>query len=555
MILHRLSIPLSLALTAVLAVGLAGCRSADQYKAEADEQVYTIIDNKWDDAFGSKANYKISDVEPDPNAIIIDSSVPLPPVLTLPQAVALATANNRDYQTQKEALYTSALDLGLERHNFENQFFGGVLSGYSKNDQSGDEVVFNEGNFGFNRLLSTGARVSTHVAVSWAEILLGNRLSGGVTPMLGFSVIQPLLRGSNRDIVLENLTQAERNTLYQLRAFNRYRQEFVVSVVTQYYLILQAHDAAENARKNYQTMLWLYRKTKLLTDAGRLPKFEADRAKSEALNALDTYVRQRKLHEQALDDYKIVLGVPAAARFTLDPAEIQQLRAAELPYPEFAEDEAVQTALQRRLDLVNVADFVVDAQRKVKVAEDALRAELNVGADIAELGRSGVDIGRQPRLDRGGRVMIDTGRPDPINDQVRAVIELDLPLERESEKNLYRKSLIALSQAQRNYELATDTTTLEVRRAYRDLKEAAERYRIQQESLAVAKDHFRRTYAMFQYGQASSRRLIDAQGDFHSAQDAATDALVDYTIATLNFYRDAGVMRVLPDGMWKVNAK
>ncbi len=552
---YRLFIVLSLSFTAPLAVVLSGCKSADQYKAEADEEVYKVIDRKWDDSFGSKANYRISDVEPDPEAIIIDSNIPLPGVLTLAQAVALATANNRDYQTQKETLYASALDLGLERHNFENQFFGGVMSGYSKNDQTGDEVVFNEGNFGFNRLLTTGARVSTHVAVSWAEILLGNRLSGGVTPMLGFSVIQPLLRGSNRDIVMENLTQAERNTLYQLRAFNRYRQEFVVSVVTQYYLILQNYDSAENARKNYQTMLWLYRKTKLLTEAGRLPKFEANRAKSEALKALDTYVQSRKLYEQALDDYKIVLGVPTTANFTLDAVEIQQLRGTELPYPEFTEEQAVETALQRRLDLVNVADFVVDAQRKVKVAEDALRAELNVGADIAELGRGGVDIGSQPRLDRGGRVMIDTGRPDPINDQVRAVIELDLPLERESEKNLYRKSLIALSRAQRDYELAADTATLEVRRAYRDLREAAERYRIQQEALVTAREQFRRTYAMLQYGQASSRRLIDAQDNFYDAQNAATDALVDYTVAILNFYRDAGVLRVQPDGMWKVNAK
>ena len=32
----------------------------------------------------------------------------------------------------------------------------------------------------------------------------------------------------------------------------------------------------------------------------------------------------------------------------------------------------------------------------------------------------------------------------------------------------------------------------------------------------------------------------------------ATDALVDYAIAMLNFYRDAGAIQVLPDGMWKL---
>jgi hypothetical protein len=35
------------------------------------------------------------------------------------------------------------------------------------------------------------------------------------------------------------------------------------------------------------------------------------------------------------------------------------------------------------------------------------------------------------------------------------------------------------------------------------------------------------------------------------AQNAATQTLVDYTIATLNFYRDTGVLHVRPDGMWE----
>jgi hypothetical protein len=56
---------------------------------------------------------------------------------------------------------------------------------------------------------------------------------------LSASVTQPLLRGSGRQIVQENLTQAERNALYQIRSFNRYRQTFVVSIVNDYYRVLQ----------------------------------------------------------------------------------------------------------------------------------------------------------------------------------------------------------------------------------------------------------------------------------------------------------------------------
>ena len=43
-------------------------------------------------------------------------------ILNLAQAVAIATAHNRDYQSQKEALYLSALGLTLERHKYARQW-------------------------------------------------------------------------------------------------------------------------------------------------------------------------------------------------------------------------------------------------------------------------------------------------------------------------------------------------------------------------------------------------------------------------------------------------
>jgi hypothetical protein len=54
-----------------------------------------------------------------------------------------------------------------------------------------------------------------------------------------------------------------------------------------------------------------------------------------------------------------------------------------------------------------------------------------------------------------------------------------------------------------------------------------------------------------QYGRASSRRVLNAQNSLFNAQNAATEALVKYTVATLNFYRDTGVLQVQPDGMWQ----
>jgi hypothetical protein len=55
---------------------------------------------------------------------------------------------------------------------------------------------------------------------------------------------------------------------------------------------------------------------------------------------------------------------------------------------------------------------------------------------------------------------------------------------------------------------------------------------------------------LMQYGRASGRRVLDAQKDMFRAQNDTTEALINYTVATLNFYRDTGVLQVRPDGMW-----
>ena len=103
----------------------SGC-SSEHYKAEADKEVYQIIDSKWQDGFGSKVNYKVSDMPASANDVQIEKTVPSSNVISLGKAVAMATAHNRAYQTQKEALYLSALSLTDERYKYARQWFGTI---------------------------------------------------------------------------------------------------------------------------------------------------------------------------------------------------------------------------------------------------------------------------------------------------------------------------------------------------------------------------------------------------------------------------------------------
>jgi outer membrane protein TolC len=512
--------------------GWLGC-ARHNYKKDADDQVYNIIDQKWDEDFGTKNNYKISDTEPSPNDIQIEKKVNDFGVLTLPQAVALATAYNREYQTQKEELYIKALDLRLTRHEFEYQFFGGASGGY--NADRNDEAIGVESNIGFNRLLAGGTRISTELAAAWVDVLTGN-LRGGLSSILSTTVTQPLLRGSDRKVVLENLTQAERDTLYEVRSFNRFRKTFVVSVINRYYEILQKYDAVENARNNYITLAWIYERVEKLADAGRVPLLELERIRQEKLQASNIFSQADKDYQQALDEFKIVLGLPTTTELQLDQEEFEAVRTAKMIEPDFTEDKVIEAAMLQRLDLVNSADAIIDAQRKVYVAADGFRAD----ADL--VGTASVTPSRRA----------DRGTLDWMREEYGLSLEINLPLDRVAEQNVYRKALITLNQRQREYELGADMIALEVRQAHRNLTEAAERYKTLLEALELARQRFNNNFLLLQHGKASSRRVLQAQSDLFEAQNDAGQALLDYTVATLKFYRDTGALQVLPDGMWKL---
>ena len=510
-------------------LGLSGCTKPDQFKQQADEEVYEILDQKWTAEHGSKVNYRIADITPDPNSIQFDPNWIPSGRLTLAEAVAIATAQSRDYQDRKEALYSTALDLTLQRHNFVRQWFGTFDATYSRD--SADESVGTDSSLGFNQLLADGTQISVGIASDWLRYLTGDP-DTSLGTVLSASVRHPLLRGSGKKVAQENLTQAERNVLYQIRTFNRYRKQFVVSIVNEYLRTLESLDSVKNAESNYKSLQAAYDEADLKAQAGTLPPFEADQTKQRMLQARDSLVRAQRSYEQALDNFKLTLAIPVDMNVALEPNELSGLMALEILEPQFPVSDAINVALVSRLDLATDFDKVDDAQRKVEVAVDALRAQLDL---VAGVSADSTDSTKWARLHDGS---YDIG------------MELDLPLDKLSERNAYRKFIIALMQAKRDHEQAVDEVKLDVRNAYRSLIESARRYVIQKSSLELAQERVNSTTMLLQAGRVQSRDLLDAQDSLLSAQNDTTSTLVDYMIAQLTFYRDIGILQIRPDGLW-----
>lgn len=166
-------------------------------------------------------------------------------VLTLnaENAARIALLHSPEYRDQVEELYLSALVVSTERFQFDTTFFGGAAGDFTLN---GNEVPLggsnpfresfaitpfpgNPSTTGLNRTFATGGELVAGLAnsITWE---LGGSNRQVASTLLDFSLVQPLLRGGGRDIVLENLTLSERRLLANVRSFERFRRSFFLNI-------------------------------------------------------------------------------------------------------------------------------------------------------------------------------------------------------------------------------------------------------------------------------------------------------------------------------------
>lgn len=149
-------------------------------------------------------------------------------------AVDLARLHSRDYQSQLETLYLSALDVTAERFQFQTQFFGGnvtELSGLGSLRKGGQDEINSTSNPNLKRMTTTGGTITAELVntIVW-------QLSGKDTTMhsslLNFAIKQPLLQFAGKARIMETLTRSERSLLANVRQYDRYRQGFYLDVAT-----------------------------------------------------------------------------------------------------------------------------------------------------------------------------------------------------------------------------------------------------------------------------------------------------------------------------------
>lgn len=512
----------------------------------ADKEAYPIIAEKQREALGHEMEgFNIDPVQSDLTREIIkgageadDQFSTSGLKLNLADALALALDNSRDFQTRKENLYLSALSLTEARHDFDPVFSGEIEATRSRTPSGTVVERLGEAtsDFAITQLLPTGARITVGLGQSFSRFYSGTPRES-TSGSLSASLTQPLLRGAGSTVVMENLTQAERDTIYGVRSFERYRTGFVIDQVSAYFRILQAIDEVDNERSSYERLIMARERAEALQEAEQMAGYEVDQARQDEISARERWLQSRTDYANDLDNYKLDLGLSTRLNIQPDPAELKKLREDGLVQVNVTMREAEDFALAHRYDYQTSLDEVEDAERAITIAENSLLPYLDFEADYGL-----DDSGHNAPLDFDGRSRTYSGG-----------LSLELPLDLKGERNDYRRAEIAFNHAVRNADQLKNEIIQEVRLAYQDMEQASQSYLIQNQSLDLAErrvDNVRMLIAAGRDG-VTMRDQLDAESDLRDAQNELTSVLVDYLTARLELYQAMESLQIDERGQWE----
>ncbi len=271
-------------------------------------------------------------------------------VINLEQACELSIFNSREFQDRREDLYAAALPVTLQRFSFIAQFSATEeavreVTGRKTSSGSGDRWNLNSTEK-MSKLFPTGAALLVKFA-NKLVIELGHGDPRVSVSNLSAQLTQPLLAGGGYAFTMESLTQAERNLLYAVRSFARFRKIYYTYLAggndnifnspyslagltlrgigptltasgQGFYPTLLLEALMRNAEENVVGLERFWRTYQAYEEGGDVSRLQVDQVEQQLLQGRSTLLQRRLDLQNGLDQFKIQLGLPTRLPLELD---------------------------------------------------------------------------------------------------------------------------------------------------------------------------------------------------------------------------------------------
>ena len=214
-----------------------------------------------------------------------------------------------------------------------------------------------------------------------------------------------------------------------------------------------------------------------------------------------------------------------------------RLDAATLTPVELEEDAALEVARENRLDWMNARTALVDHWRKIEIAANALKSDLQLTANV----RSNLENAK-------------------ATSSLSLGLSFDAPLDRRSERNAYVETLISYDRARRSYINYEDSVHRNIRMLVRSIEVAQLNFELRRISVLVAMNRVDQTNLQLlqppkpgqnsQFGDSFARDLIDALNSLLSAQNNFVESWIGFEACRMGTEISLGIFQLDGAGVW-----
>ena len=450
-----------------------------------------------------------------PLSIIENSAAGQPAriVLTLDQALNLALQTNRNIANSQYNAESQRYSIDAARSLFDLKLI--PAAGVSLAGGNNMDYNYTSAGLQLQKKLEYGTSISVGPQITRSSWQSAQQYATD----MGVTVTQPLLRGLGKDIVTDNVQSADSAYKTSLRNVYQTKVNTVLETISAFYdavrqtEMLQLYEKMGARLKGHSEIARAKEKVGLATP------MDTYRAEIPLREAEDALLMASAAFQDAKDRLKLILALPQNTELevTVPGAPV---------FGELALDDAIDTALKKRIEIEQMNHDIAEAQRKADVMKHNILAWLNL---VVGYGRyaTGDTIGRSTGFDL---------------DRYSASLQAGTDIFRTAEKAAYQQSLINIKTLSLNMQSKMEDISRQVRKQWLSLKEAEKRMEIRKSQIKQGDEKIALAEVKYAHGMADNFDVIEAEKELQSARGNLLAAEIEYAGGIYNMKAIMGIL-------------
>ncbi len=463
--------------------------------------------------FEQSEKFGIRDVESfdldDESNILEDAEPPL--MLDLPTAIGIAISANRNLANAVDNVKRSQLNLDLALSSFDVKITPSADLGVIGGGDAGMGSTIG-GSLELCKKFRSGTRASIRPYITKDAHHYHSGLQAKIT--------QPLFRGFGKAFTFAPVYAAEFANRTAFRSAYLAAVDMVGRLIQSMYSVIRTAKILRLEIDAHERLKRFYAAIKIKEKIGMADSLDVYRTETELKHSEDNIENEKEMLEDAKDRVRELLALPLGRNISINLEE---------DYSPFNldVDQAIDNALANRMEIEQALDRWNDTRRLSGVAKNNMLPDLNMVLDFSNIGRNEVftDTFTDERDSRWGIGFMSS-----------------TDWNQTAQKIAYEQTLFTMLTAERNYEQVQNIIIMEVKRAIRALRRAAQKIKLQFQQIHSSEGGLKLAKLKFDRGLANNFDVIQAEKTLRQALSMHISAIIEHKVGEYRFLAAIGLL-------------